>query len=191
MHIYYTNKYGIKEVWPVSPEFIFEVGFCIKAAIEYCKSIVHSTLTYIDTTVTTSFHPSDTKELISCLETYIYIYSSCLIRDDIPVISVDTSVLYEFWTEFTSYWNLFCKLELEGLYLFILSCRTIDSFKEEEKDQLFLSKHTVPVIINTLEVLYPFGPKLETFIQFLKKANLQHIYFSTSKVNTPLLQSND
>jgi len=179
MHLYCQSKYSSQpERWPVSPEFIFEVGYSIKAAIQYCKRIQ---------TTSTTVSLEDIQSIITCLETYIYIYSSCLIREDVPIVSVDTNMLYEFWTEFTSYWNLFCKLELEGLYLFILSCRTIDSFESTRVDQLFLSKYTIPAVLNTLTVLYPFEPKLEPFISFLKKANLGCIYFSTIKITPSLL----
>lgn len=182
MYLYYTNKYNTKEIWPVSPEFIFEVGFCIKAAIEYCKSQLSThENAIIPLHLSYSTREEDVLSVIRCLETYVYIYSSCLIRDDIPVISVDTQVCYEFWTEFTSYWNIFCQLELEGLYLFILSCRTVDSFETTRQDVLFLSKYTIPAVMNTLEVLYPFEKRLGEFISFLKKANSGCIYFSISK----------
>lgn len=182
MHLYFTDKREIIHKWPVSPEFIFEVGFCIKAAMEYCKSLINPRDTHMSIiTIGKHTREDDILSIIKCLESYVYIYSSYFIRDDIPIISVDTTVLYEFWTEFTSYWNLFCRLELEGLYLFILSCRTVDSFESQKEDVLFLSKYTIPAVINTLEILYPFEPKLEEFISFLKKSNSGCIYFSIHK----------
>jgi hypothetical protein len=78
--------------------------------------------------------------------------------------------LVEFWATFTSYWNLFVKYKLDGIYIFILTFRTFD------KNEIIITSSQSLIIYNTLIQIYSFNKEhlyeLLLFFEYSVKSKL-------------------
>ena len=97
---------------------------------------------------------------------------------------INNNDLVEFWATFTSYWNLFVKYKLDGVYIFILTLRTFD------KNELLITSSQALIIYNTLLQIYSFNKEylydLLLFFEYSVKSKL-NIYSACQTEPTNLI----
>ncbi len=127
-----------------------------RSALEEIKGIVRSCIAYLEE------HPEPDSDLLSqWFQSYLEVYAP---------ESLDTSKVFsdreliEFWAMFNGLWPQFLKTGLEGVYMFILTFRTIDETKINEYN------------IRNWSVFNSIAHSLETIIPYCKDERLLQLY---------------
>jgi hypothetical protein len=143
----------------VSDLFQKEIHSFIKAAIKYLENVMemYPTLRKLN---------NECVQLIEILEQYRFLYRNKYSEEESKIIPITEEDCFEFWATFTSCYNLFVLYKIDGLFMFILTCKTFD------ENMFYLSEENCSLIFKTLINIYKFNEdELLSLCSFFQLAN--------------------
>lgn len=142
------------------------------SALEEIKGIVSASITFLESQ---DHVDQEVHQLIDWFNKYLLVYGGCSTETDPPERHVYSErELIEFWAMFNGLWPVFLKTGLEGVYLFVLTFRTIDETKINQ-----YNVHNWSVfnsIAHSLELIIPYckSQPVIGLYTMLRACNLKH-----------------